>query len=289
MARCYFATWRGPTSNKVQGGMREWRGNVIHIADGGFEGTISWQLNPVSDVSSHFVVGLDGTIAQIVDTADTAWTQQAGNGHWISVENAGRTPSALTDAQVLANAELLAWAHKVHGVPLQLATSPDGKGLGHHSMGTNGRDNPTDRWTGPTWGHEKCPGPAIYDQKPVILQMAISIAGGTPPPQQGGDVTAIVHCQENGGYYAYPVPKWFLSVPAAQATAAAYGVAITEVPTLAEMRDRFGYVPGTVAMIAAGTADVLADAHGNVLPSVGGVSPAPSGGTVTGTFTGTVS
>lgn len=177
MAR--FGTWRGPTVNKVVGGMREWRGVVIHIADGSFEGTISWQKNPTSQVSSHFVVDYDGKIAQVVDTADTAWTQQAGNGHWISVENAGFTANPLTPAQVTANASILKWAHETHGVPLQLANDPNGHGLGHHSMGTNGHNNPTDTWTGATWGHELCPGPMIYDQKPAILAQA----SGTTPPE----------------------------------------------------------------------------------------------------------
>lgn len=175
-----LATWRGPTSN--QGGpMLEVRGLIIHIAEGSYEGTIAWQKNPASDVSSHFVTDYDGGMAQVVDTDVTAWTQRAGNGHWLSVENAGHTPNALTAAQCEAVAKLLARAHVAYGVPLQVATNPNGRGLGHHSMGTNGGSVPTDTWTGATWGHEDCPGPAIVAQKQSIVDRAARLVAG------GGD------------------------------------------------------------------------------------------------------
>lgn len=165
-----LATWRGPTANRG-GAMVEQRGLVIHIAEGSYEGTIAWQKNPAAEVSSHFVTDLDGAIAQVVDTDVTAWTQQAGNGHWVSVENAGHTPGPLTDAQCDAIARLYARGHRQYGWPLQLANGSSGRGLGHHSMG------------GTAWGHLDCPGPAIIAQKPVILTRAIQIVnGGQPAP-----------------------------------------------------------------------------------------------------------
>lgn len=177
-----LAVWRGPTVNCGDGDqfadepgdrLLEHRGLVVHIAEGSYEGTIAWQRNPDANVSSHFVVGLDGAIAQMVDTDIRAWTQAAGNSRWISVENAGHTPAPLAAAQVEANARLLARAHHVYGVPLQLAVNPDGRGLGHHSMGCN--------WPGGAWGHCDCPGPAIIAQKPAILARAreLSIVEGT--------------------------------------------------------------------------------------------------------------
>jgi hypothetical protein len=168
-----LAEWRGPTVNEA-GPMIEHRGLVIHIAEGGYEGTIAWQHNPAAQVSSHFVVDVDGKIAQVVDAdTHTAWTQQAGNGHWLSVENAGFTPHPLTDAQVEANARLLARAHRDYGVPLQVAIHPDGRGLGHHSMGTS-----AEGWSGPTWGHQDCPGPAIIAQKAAVVARAQQIIDG---------------------------------------------------------------------------------------------------------------
>ena len=170
-----IATWRGPTAN-VGGSMREQRGLVVHIAEGTFEGTISWCRNPDSDVSAHFVVAADGRIAQVVNTDVTAWTQRDGNGHWVSVEFEGHTPNPLAAAQLEACARLFVKGHQVYGWPLQLATSPTGRGLGHHSMGAE---------NGANWGHSECPGPAVKAQKPAILARAIAIAGGAGPTPGG--------------------------------------------------------------------------------------------------------
>lgn len=163
-----IAQWVGPTVN--QGGpMRRHDGVVLHIAEGSYDGTIAWQKNPAADVSSHFIVAKDGRIAQMVDTDTTAWTQRDGNGEWLSIENEGRLPTALTDAQVEANARILAKAHQVYGVPLQVTDTPTKRGLGHHSMGAeNGFD----------WGHPSCPGAAIKAQKAAIVARAQQIING---------------------------------------------------------------------------------------------------------------
>lgn len=182
-----LATWRGPTKSEGDGDgvsepgdrLTEHRGVVVHIAAGYFEGTISWQRNPSARVSSHFVVAKDGRIAQMVDTDIRAWTQRDGNSRWLSIENEGFLPDALTPAQVEANAKILARAHREHGIPLQVATSPNGRGLGHHSMGAeNGVD----------WGHSECPGKAIVAQKPAIVARAQQIAAGHTAPQKENDM-----------------------------------------------------------------------------------------------------
>lgn len=162
------------------GPMLEHRGLVVHIAEGSYDGTITWCFTSRGDqaVSAHFVVARDGRAAQLLDTDVTAWTQRAGNGHWLSVECEGRTPEALTTAQIETIAKIFARGCLRYGYPLQIATAPDQEGLGHHSMGTNGHDVPTDTWTGPTWGHEDCPGPPIIAQKPAILTRAITLAAG---------------------------------------------------------------------------------------------------------------
>lgn len=167
-----LAEWRGPSPNKG-GKMTQQRGAVVHIAEGYYEGTIAWQKNPDSNVSSHFIVARDGRIAQMVDTAETAWTQSAGNGKWLSIENEGFTPNSihyingwetLTPRQIEANARLFARGHKEYGYPLQLAYDPNGYGLGHHSMGCN--------WPAGAWGHCDCPGDPIIAQKQQILDHA---------------------------------------------------------------------------------------------------------------------
>lgn len=144
--------------------MFEQRGVVLHIAQGSFEGTIAWQKNPAAEVSSHFVVGEDGAIAQVVDTDITAWTQAAGNGHWMSIENAGFSGNPLTAAQVESCARLYARGVTDYGWPLQATDSTSGRGLGWHGMGGN------------AWGgHPDCPGQPIINQRGAILARATQL------------------------------------------------------------------------------------------------------------------
>ncbi len=175
-----LASWCGPTVN--QGGkMSEQRGVVLHIAEGSYDGTIAWQKNPSAQVSSHFIAAKDGRACQMVDTATVAWTQANGNGRWLSIENEGSVPDKLTDHQMEFAAQILAKAHKVYGVPLQIATSPNGRGLGHHSMGCDYG-----------WGHCSCPGTNIINQKSAIVARAKEIVEGTMPLTDD-DVTKIVN------------------------------------------------------------------------------------------------
>lgn len=175
--------------------MVEQRGVVLHIAEGSYEGTIAWQKNPAASVSSHFVVDFDGKIAQMVDTDTAAWTQAAGNGRWLSIENAGFHTSQFTPQQVEACAQILAKAHKTYGCPLKLANSPNEMGLGYHGMG------------GAAWGgHPDCPGPANVALRPTILARAIEIVNGvTPPPNtQEDDVPAVLIQDKTGIAIAWP-------------------------------------------------------------------------------------
>jgi hypothetical protein len=181
-----LAKWRGPSPNKNAGGQTEVRGLVVHIAAGWYEGTIAWQRNDDSNISSHFIVGRDGQIAQMVDTNDAAWTQRSGNGEWLSVECEGfikgdnKNPGGwerLSDAQLDAIARILLRIHEVYDVPLQTTTSPTGKGLGHHSMGAD-------------WGHRQCPGPPIIAQKPEIVSRALALKNGEDDVNQD-DIQAI--------------------------------------------------------------------------------------------------
>lgn len=164
------AVWRGPVLAH-SGTISDYRYVVIHTADGTFEGTISWQKNPQAGNSSHFIVGTDGSIAQVNDTANRSGAQLAGNPYSISIENAGNENQPLTPAQITANAKILVKAHAVHGIPLQLTGDVKTHGLGHHSMGYE--SNPR-----VDWGHQFCPGEIIKAQKQLILDQAIQIAGG---------------------------------------------------------------------------------------------------------------
>lgn len=194
MALWGMASWQGPPDSNYNGPTVECRGLVLHIAEGSYEGTISWMKNPVSDVSSHFVIARDGRIAQMLDTAVTAWTQAAGNGHWVSVENEGFSTDGFTDAQSEANAQLYAWLLSTHGVPAQLANSPSETGLGWHGMG------------GVAWGnHPNCPGSINVAKRPAILARAIQINGGGGPPPNGGAMSYTIRSgASDGSIYLVP-------------------------------------------------------------------------------------
>ncbi len=109
---------------------------VCHIAEGTYLGTIAWEQNPASRVSSHFIVAKDGRVAQMVDIRDTAWCNATStnpadsiyygyatarlvkerktnaNFFTVSIENEGfykDTRGALTDAQLQAEIEVIAY------------------------------------------------------------------------------------------------------------------------------------------------------------------------------------
>jgi hypothetical protein len=198
-----LAAWRGPTPNQHAGHV-ECRGLVVHIASGYFDGTISWEKNPDANVSSHFVLARDGRLAQLVDTDDTAWTQRAGNGHWLSIECEGFAADdalhathpgweTLTAAQIEQVAQVLIRGARQYGYPLTLAHDPTGRGLGYHSMGAE---------HGYDWGHLHCPGEPIKAQLPAILARAQHLAGAAPtatPSQQGDDDMGVIARDDTTG------------------------------------------------------------------------------------------
>lgn len=171
MARMPGAQWIGPTTNRTPGGMVAVRGLVLHIQQGYESGSEAWFKNPAAQASAHFLNPKSGGLRQLVDTADRAWAEAGGNAYWVSVENEGFVPDALTASQLENCAQLLAWLHKTYAVPLQSTDDPTGSGLGWHGMG------------GDAWGgHPDCPGDAIKAQRPDIIARAHTILGTTPPP-----------------------------------------------------------------------------------------------------------
>lgn len=175
-----LAKWVG--TDQHGGDLAVHRGLVVHIAEGTYAGTIAWQQGN-NNVSSHFIVGRAGECSQMVDTDRRAWTQRDGNGSWLSVECAGFTKASphyragwerLTREQITRIAQLLAKAHQQYGVPLVVTSDPDGRGLGHHSMG------------GDAWGHRACPGAPIIGQKSLIVAAAAAIVGKPAGPPAGG-------------------------------------------------------------------------------------------------------
>ncbi len=175
-----IATWEGPTPN--QGGrMAEHRGVVLHIAEGSYWGTIAWCKDPGSSTSAHFVASRSGEVTQLIDTERQSWCQVGGNPSWLAIENEGYGGEVLTQAQMEACARILNRAHEVYGIPLQLADSPSGRGLGYHGMG------------GEAWGgHDQCPGDGIIAQRPDIIRMASGATAGATSSTIGDKVNSLM-------------------------------------------------------------------------------------------------
>lgn len=175
------------SSPNIGGWMTGHKGLVLHIAEGTYRGTISWQMNPDQrygdgtsvTTSSTFIVGREpGEWAQMVDTDRIAWCQRSGSYDWLSIELAGYAPNPPTAWQIEACAQLLAWAHEQYGVPLQVTSSTGTRGLGHHSM---------DNDTTVQWGHDSCPGAGVINAKSAIVARARAIL---TPPQEDDMPTA---------------------------------------------------------------------------------------------------
>lgn len=172
------AQWVGPTPNQ-SGPMSQQRGMVLHVMQGSLAGSIAWGKNSASQVSFHFGTSKAGAIQQLVDTDITAWTQGAGNGSWVSVENEDFSGNPLSAPQLEGVAQLYARGVREYGWMYGLANSPSGFGLGYHAMG------------GVPWGnHPDCPGQPIIDQRQAILDRARQINGSTPPVTEDTDMSA---------------------------------------------------------------------------------------------------
>lgn len=62
---------------------------VIHYtASMNIDGTVEWFLNPASDVSSHYIIGRDGVLIQMVLDQEKAW--HAGKSSWLGKKDVNR-------------------------------------------------------------------------------------------------------------------------------------------------------------------------------------------------------
>ena len=153
--------------------------------------------------AAHFSVFADGDIYQSRDTAYASAANLDGNHRVIASENEdhgprfGGTPRlprwvSLTDEQVRANAEILAWLHAEHGIPLQMNpdSRPTSRGLGYHRQGIDGnfggyafpgRVSGGELWTSSPG--KVCPTDARTAQLPDILAAARDLTDGDDMPK----------------------------------------------------------------------------------------------------------
>lgn len=95
---------------------------VVHVIEGTAAGAVSWFRNPRARVSSHYVVGRDGSVTQMVSERRPAW--HAGNAyvnlHSVGVEDEGYTgiPWTFTDAEYRGSAQLVAGVLRHYVLPI---------------------------------------------------------------------------------------------------------------------------------------------------------------------------
>ncbi|HZA40156.1 MAG TPA: N-acetylmuramoyl-L-alanine amidase [Actinomycetota bacterium] len=150
--------------------------------------------------AAHFSTAADGTIHQSRDTKFKSAANLSGNHRIIAIENEdrgsafgawdtsdGHAVPAFTPQQLDAIAKILAWAHKEHGIPLQLCpdSKPTSRGLAYHRQGIDGNFGPFrhpgrveagEQWSG-SFG-KVCPGDRRIDQLTAILEKAREIVEG---------------------------------------------------------------------------------------------------------------
>lgn len=131
-------------------------------------------------VESTFWTGLDGRTEQYMDSGEKSEAQALGNPRAISVETADNgNPDKFpwTPEQIEALAQLAAWCHRVHGIPLRLCRSFKDPGIGYHRL--------FKEWNPNT---HSCPGDARIKQVPLIIARAKQIVAGdvkpTPPEDE---------------------------------------------------------------------------------------------------------
>jgi len=183
---------RKPLPNPSKTKMARYDVVVVHTMVGSLVGTDGYFRGLTNGVNSHFGTGGLGEIWQWVDTAVRSGANGAGNHRAITIENADMGPGfsswntrdgaavpAFTPAQIEANAQICAWAHLAHGVPLVAVDTsrPNVRGIGYHRLGCNPWRVPDgELWSSATG--KVCPGVRRIAQINQIIERAKQIVAG---------------------------------------------------------------------------------------------------------------
>lgn len=146
-----------------------------------------------TNLESHFGLGYAGDLAQYLpanvraDANYRANIRPDGTGA-LSMETASNSTGTdpWTDEQIEKMIGVGVWAHKEHGLPLRICTTPDGHGFGYHSL--------HDEWSP---GGTACPGPARIRQfREIVFPGIVARVNGTQEeedmtPEQAKQLAAI--------------------------------------------------------------------------------------------------
>ena len=160
--------------------------------------------------AAHFSVKLDGMILQSRDTKYRSGANLDGNHRVIAIENEDAAKDIpLTPEQVESNAQILAWANRVHDIPLQLCpdSRASSRGIAVHRQGIDGNFTlpsrtlglPRSMWLGRVSGGEHwststgkvCPRDNKIAQVPAVLARAKQIIEGDDMAEYADDLKRI--------------------------------------------------------------------------------------------------
>lgn len=144
-----------------------------------------WNSSGIN-TESHFGLDYDGSMGQYIDTNVRADANTSANNRAISIETASNTSATdkWTSAQLRALAELMAWAHRTHGIPARICRSETDPGFGIHNM--------FDGWSG---GGTVCPGKARSKQFKEELWPLFLAAIGDAPKAPDAPVVKVANVQ----------------------------------------------------------------------------------------------
>lgn len=137
MANVDTSSWASDTNSKQA--MSRWDIVCVHTIVG----------NPPAQ-AAHFSTRSDGHIFQHRDTKFRSAANLNGNHRVIAIENddfgpeygawSGSNVPGFADAQAESIAQVCAWAHHTHGIPLELCpdSKPGSRGIAYHRQGIDG-------------------------------------------------------------------------------------------------------------------------------------------------------
>lgn len=125
---------------------------VCHRTYGGWSGDYAVGKGARGPIGFHFLVGKEaGQWVQFTSTDEVCYHAKGANGWSVGVEVTGTNEDPFTDWQVAACAQIVAWLHETHGIPLDYVDAgragPRAGFVAHNAVA--GSDH-GDRW-GANW------------------------------------------------------------------------------------------------------------------------------------------
>lgn len=106
---------------------------VLHLMEGGYEGSINWLCKTSTQASAHLCINETGVeVSQLVPLCYKAWAQCAFNSCSISLEMPGFVNKIIPDASWDGAAKIFGWLCVAYAIPATWAQNGKGRGICQH-------------------------------------------------------------------------------------------------------------------------------------------------------------